>query len=253
MRFSFSFRLIRMASARDWVSLFFQALLGIALFRMFLLFGLEHTTAAEAGILIGTTPAITAVLAWLLLKETMRANHIFGIASTVAGVLLIQNLFMPGLTFLPDHLIGNLLVLCAAACESLFNVSSRFAVVSARSAEQHVMPSISRTAIVCLIALMLCIVPACLERPAGSLAALGWREWLTLIWYGVFVTAVSYLLWYKGISRCMASTAAAFSGMMPFTSMVLAVLILGEQASVLQWCGGLLVIFGMVLIGRAKE
>jgi drug/metabolite transporter (DMT)-like permease len=104
-----------------------------------------------------------------------------------------------------------------------------------------------------LIALLFCIIPACFEQPSVSLAALGLREWLTLIWYGVFITALSYLLWYMGISRCPASTAAAFSGMMPFTALVLSVLVLGEYASLLQWCGGLLVIAGMVLIGMEKR
>lgn len=46
---------IQGASARDWVSLFLQALFGIMLFRVFLLLGLQHTTAAEAGILTGTS------------------------------------------------------------------------------------------------------------------------------------------------------------------------------------------------------
>jgi len=223
------------------------------LFRMFLLLGLQHTTAAEAGILTGTAPAITAVLSRLLLKETMNANQIFGITITVAGVFLIQNLFMLEHSFMLDHLIGNILVLCAAGCESLFNVSSRFAVVNTRTAAKPVMPPIVRTVLVSLVALLLCIIPACFERPIDSLADLGLREWLLLIWYGVFITALSYLLWYMGISRCPASTAATFSGMMPFTALVLSVLVLGEQSSVQQWCGGLLVISGMVLIGLKKN
>ncbi|MCL6558038.1 MAG: DMT family transporter [Firmicutes bacterium] len=244
---------VRGASARDWAYLFLQALFGIFLFRMFLLFGLLHTSSAEAGILTGAAPAITAVLAGLLLKEKMGACKIIGILSTVAGIIFVQGLLMPGKCFMTEHIFGNVLVLCAAACESLFNVCSRVAVVKARPDEKTAMPPMTKTALVSFIAMSLCLIPACFERPAALLAELGLQGWLALIWYGVFVTALAFLFWYSGIKRCPASTAAAFSGMMPFTALLLSVLILGEHAAIQQWCGGILVISGMTLIGRERN
>lgn len=241
---------IRGASARDWAYLFFEALFGIFLFRTFLLLGLLHTTSAEAGILTGTTPAITAVLSRLLLKETLGISKITGISSTVAGILFIQGLFIPGTSFIPDHIFGNILVLCAAACEAFFNACSRMAVVKARHANQAPMPPMVKTVLVSFIAMLLCLIPACFEQPAGLLAKLEFEGWLSLIWYGVFVTGLAFLLWYSGIRLCTASAAAAFSGMMPLTALLLSVLILGEHASIQQWCGGILIISGMVLIGR---
>jgi len=244
---------IRGASARDWAYLFLQALFGIFLFRVFLLLGLLHTTSVEAGILTGATPAITAVLSGLLLKEKMGPSKIIGILSTVAGVLFIQGLFMPGKCFMPEHIFGNVLVLCAASCESIFNVCSRIAVVRARPADKAAMPPMVKTVLVSLIAMSLCLIPACFEQPVGFLAKLGLQGWLSLIWYGVFVTALAFLFWYSGIKRCPASTAAAFSGMMPFTALLLSVLILGERAAIQQWCGGILVVSGMALIGRERN
>lgn len=244
---------IRGASARDWAYLSLQALFGIFLFRMFLLFGLLHTTSAEAGILTGATPAITAVLSRLLLKQTMGASKIIGILSTVVGILFIQGLLIHGKCFMPEHIFGNILVLCAAACESLFNVCSRIAVVKAQSMGKAHMPPMVKTVLVSFIAMFLCLIPACFEQPVGLLAKVGLQGWLSLIWYGVFVTALAFLFWYSGIKRCSAYTAAAFSGMMPFTALLLSVLILGEHAAIHQWCGGILVISGMVLIGRDRN
>jgi len=244
---------IRGASVRDWAYLFFQALFGIFLFRMFLLFGLLYTTSAEAGILTGATPAITALLSGLLLKEKMSVSKVIGIICTAAGVLFIQGLLTPGRSFMTEHMPGNVLVLCAVACESLFTVCSRVAVIRARSAEKAEMPPIAKTTLVSLIAMLLCLIPACFEQPVGSLAKLELYGWLSLIWYGVFVTALAFLLWYSGIKRCPASTAAAFSGMMPFTALLLSVLILGEHATLQQWCGGVLVISGMVFIGLERK
>ncbi|WP_242975782.1 EamA family transporter [Desulfosporosinus sp. FKB] len=44
----------------------------------------------------------------------------------------------------------------------------------------------------------------------------------------------------------------AFSGMMPFTSMLLATAVLGERAGCQQWLGGFHVILGMFLIATER-
>jgi drug/metabolite transporter (DMT)-like permease len=228
------------------VRLFLQAFFGIFLFRLFLLTGLNHTSSVEAGILTGATPAITAILATAILKEAPDRRKVSGILLTVSGVLLIQGVLRAGAGFAPDHLLGNALVLCAAASESAFNILSR---ISAAQEKREPVHPLVQTALVSAIALALSIVPALRESPVHRLAAIGAREWLALAWYGVFVTALAFVFWYAGIRRSSAFTAAAFSGMMPFSSLILSVLVLGEQADMRQWLGGLLVVLGMFLIG----
>jgi len=237
--------------ARMWLKLFFQALFGIFLFRMFLLHGLLLTSAGEAGILTGATPAVTALLAWLFLQESLDKLRILGIVSTVAGIVVIQGLFHTGTEFSLEHLTGNGLVLCAALCESLFNVLSRLASVKAAKQLGQLLDPITQSTLVSAIALLLCFVPALTEQAYTRLTVLEVGGWGALIWYGLFVTALAFIFWYEGIKRCNASVAAAFSGMMPFTALVLSVLFLGEQPGVRQWAGGLLVLLGMVLTGRS--
>jgi drug/metabolite transporter (DMT)-like permease len=238
---------LRRMTAAGFLHLAFQALFGIFLFRMFLLTGIHRTSSTEAGILTGATPAITAMLAMAFLKETPDGRKLSGILCTVAGVLLIQGL--AGARFSPDHLTGNLLVLCAAGRESAFNILSRIAAVR----ESRPIHPLAQTALVTAIALILCAVPALWEHPFERLAAIGIGQWLALSWYGLAVTALAFLLWYKGIRRCGALKAAAFSGMMPFASMILSVLVLGERASGRQWLGGLMVVAGMMLIGTGRR
>jgi drug/metabolite transporter (DMT)-like permease len=244
---------IQQLSKSDWAHLFVQALFGIFLFRMFLLLGLLHTSSTEAGILTGATPAITAVLAKVLLKERISRKKLIGILCTVTGVFLVQGIFMPQSKFALEHLIGNLLVLCASVCESLFNTCSRIAAVKAQSHLEKPIQPMVQTVLVSAIALFLCIIPALFEHPVQLLAKAGLQQWFSLVWYGVFVTALAFMFWYAGIKQCPVSTAAAFSGMMPLTSLLLSVLLLGEHADLWRWCGGILIILGMVLIGYSKS
>lgn len=234
---------------RERISIALQALLGMFLFRVFLLTGLNHTSAAEAGILTGVTPAFTALLAFLALKESMYAKRIIGIASTVAGVLLIQGLLTAGSHLSFEHAAGNVLVLAAALCESLFNVLSRQSSISITG--QAKMDPLVQSALVTAAACILCLVPAALENPAPALAVLGWRAWMALLWYGFMVTALGYICWYAGIKRSETSSAAVFSGLMPLTAMVLSVLLLGEQATTRQCLGCGLVVLGMLAAGSS--
>jgi drug/metabolite transporter (DMT)-like permease len=228
-----------------------QALCGIVLFRLFLLSGLTFTTAQEAGILTGATPAITALLAMVLLKESANGRKVAGIICTVGGICLLQGILTSGTNLSIGHFTGNLLVLCAAGCESLFNIFSRSFALKATTQEKSMINTTVQTTIVTAIALVICMLLALMENPVTQLSKIGVVEWLALLWYGVFVTAVAFICWYGGIKRCGAFMAASFSGMMPVTAMLLSVGILGESIAWNQWAGGLLIITSMGLIGSS--
>jgi drug/metabolite transporter (DMT)-like permease len=245
-------RYVRSLSFIQIIFLSLQALCGIFLFRVFLLNGLIFTSTAEAGILTGATPAITAILAMVVLKEQAGGKKILGILSTVGGILIIQGVLTPGNGLSLEHISGNMLVLCAAASESAFNMLSRISAVKTAAHRKEPANPMAQTAIVSAIALILCLAPALFEDPVQTLSKIGPKEWLALIWYGVFVTALAFICWYAGIKRCSALTAAAFSGMMPFTSMILSAAILKESPGWQQWAGGALVVAGMILIGTGS-
>jgi drug/metabolite transporter (DMT)-like permease len=239
---------MRAMSARNWLATALQGLFGIFAFRMFLLYGLLRTSTAEAGILTGATPAVTAILAFAVLREKARFHNLAGIVCTVFGILLIQGLVAAKSAFSATHFWGNMLVLAAAASESAFNIISRIAAVKSKSSAP--LNPLVQTTLVCIITLILCLIPALYEQPIQVLAAIGPMEWGALAWYGLFVTALAFICWYAGIKRCLANTAAAFSGMMPLTSLVLSVAVFAEQTHWQQWVGCFLIITGMALIGR---
>ena len=236
----------------SFFSVLLQAIFGMFLFRILLLNGVSHTSSLEAGILTGATPAITAILAWLFLREKVGASALFGIGATVLGGLLVQGVANGGFKLASAHLLGNLLVLGAAASESVFNILCRESAIK-KEAKGAPLDPLVQTTLVTMIALLLSAVPAAFESPIARLSSIGLIEWSALVWYGMFVTALAYLCWYAGIKRCGAFTAAAFSGLMPLTSMLLSVLLLREQTSLFQWLGGACVIAGMLLIGGKNK
>ncbi|MCL6479604.1 MAG: DMT family transporter [Peptococcaceae bacterium] len=240
---------LRQKSLREWMPLILQALFGIFLFRVFLLQGLTRTSAGEAGILTGVTPAATALMAMLWLKEPLYKTRILGLISTVTGIMMIQGALLTGDGFYIEHFLGNLLVIFAALSESLFNILSRISSIKTIISQAQSFDPIVQTTLVSGIALLFCLGPALAEHPFPSLMSLNVFKWMSLAWYGAIVTALAFIFWYAGIKRCEASTAAAFSGMMPFTALILSVIVLREQPGWQQWIGGLMVMFGMLLTG----
>lgn len=237
----------RRLRAGDWKMLLLQAVFGIFLFRLFLLAGVHSTSTVEAGILIGAAPAITALLARLFLQEPLSKKILAGIGCTVAGIILLQGTALQGSGFSIHHLLGNILILCAAASESTFNVISRKHRAQDQSAQLSIHPLV-QTLLVAALAFLLCLLPALFEDPLTAIQRSGGQEWAALFWYGLVVTALSFVFFYAGIKRCDAYTAAACSGMIPLTAMLLSVLLLGEGIGAAQLMGGLLVIAGILLI-----
>jgi drug/metabolite transporter (DMT)-like permease len=240
-------------SGRDFALVLLQALFGMFLFRMFFLNGIRLTSTGEAGILTGATPAVTSVLAVIFLKEPAGRRKFSGILCTVAGVIILQDFLSGSGTFSMGHFWGNMLILCAAASESMFNILSRIFAVKVKSRKEKDFSPIVQTTIVSALTLVLCLVPAALEQTSVLSPEIGRKEWFSLFWYGVVVTALAFICWYSGIKRCGAIIAAAFSGMMPFTAMLLSIVILGEKPGWQKCLGGALIIVGMIIIGTGSS
>lgn len=246
-------RTIRRLTRQDWFNLIAQAVFGIFLFRLFLLLGVRQTSTAEAGILTGTTPAITAVLAYFILKERPTGFTAAGIAATVTGIVLLQGSSLFSMRFSAAHIVGNLLVLLAAASESTFNIISRRQ--KTREGINACLPihPMVQTLLVSAITLCLSTIPALPESPFDALNAIGLAEWLALVWYGLVVTALAFACFYAGAKRCDAYTIGAFSGLMPLTAMLLSLLLFHERTTGLQWIGSAMILLGMILIGQRRR
>lgn len=245
-------RTIRVLKKNDWLMILFQSVFGIFLFRSFLLFGVNLTSTVEAGILTGTTPVVTSLMAFLFLKERFSGTTVLGIGFTVVGIILLQGINLLSAQFSTQHVLGNMLIICASTSESTFNIISRKHTARVHDKSTAQIHPMVQTLLVSAIAFILSIIPSLCEHPLASISLLAWKEWFALVWYGLIVTALAFVLFFEGVKHCNAYTTAAFSGMMPLTSMLLSLLLLKEKIEFTQWAGGFFIIFSMVLIGIRK-
>lgn len=206
---------------RTWGLLALQAGAGSAGYTVLLISGLSFLPASDAGVVIGTLPAVTAIFAVAILGERPRPKTAFAVACATLGVLAVA---WQGKS--PGSLIGITLILGAVICESAF-------ILMQKRMGTPLVPLAQATTMTGL-GLVLTLPFATIEvaewaLPIPALAAVGW--------YALVPTVGGFLLWYAGAARVPGSEAAVFTAVAPVTAVLLSVLVLGEEFGAAQAFG----------------
>lgn len=224
-----------------WRPLFLQALCGIVLFRVFLFYGVPLTSAASAGILTSTVSAVTALLAWLLLRERLSKGAVMGVMLTALGVLVLT---VPGASPSAGEqpLLGSVLVFGAVIGEALWNVLSRLS--GAR------LSPLAATTVVTTLALILFLPLAAVEALSFDFSGLTLSDGMAILYYALGATVLSYVLWFAGVRDLTASTAAVYTGWLPVSAVGLSALALHEKLTLWHAVGLACVLCATVVFAR---
>ena len=206
----------------EWINLFLQALFGTFGFTLLMLGGVHRTSAVAAGVITSTIPAVVALFSWLFLRERPDARALASIVLAIAGIAVINLAHVGGSADTgASSFIGNLMVLGAVCCESLY-------VILSRRLTQTLAP-LDICAYTHLFGLLLMLpvgLPAALSFDFTSVPAGIW--WLAL-WYGLSASVFSFCLWMMGIRHVPGSIAGVFTAVLPVAAAVYGIAFLGER------------------------
>jgi len=227
-------------SRRDHGVMALQAFTGIFIFNVLLLLGLKLTTATTSGIITSATPAIIALLS-LFLGERLTGRIWMGVLLAMAGVLAV-NLFSAGGAGTPaSHpLLGALLVLGAVVGEALYTIFGKM--LSGRVRPVAIATWVS------LYGALMFLLPGLWQLRGFKPATVPASAWWSVAYSATIVTVVAFVLWFRGLQRVPASTAAPFTGMIPIVAVVLAAILLHEPVGWPHVVGIVCVISGILLI-----
>ncbi|ACI55962.1 protein of unknown function DUF6 transmembrane [Rhizobium leguminosarum bv. trifolii WSM2304] len=210
-------------SRHDRLILAIQAGAGSVGYTTLLISGLSLTSAADAGVVIGTLPVVSAGISILLLRERPGRGLLIAVALATAGVLSIA--VTPGAT--GGSLAGNLLIFCAVVCEGLFILLNKRLKAD--------IPPLAQSTLMAGIGFVVAVIPALFEArvtpdiPASAIIA--------AVYYALVPTVGGFLLWYAGAARVSGTEAALFTAVAPISAVMLAFLILGEPIGLNQIAG----------------
>ena len=216
-----------------------QALFGMVGFRVCLLYGMRHISAAAGGIILGSTPAVLGLLSYVFLRERPSAKGWLGVLFAIAAVMSLQTF---GAETGDRALLGGLLLLLTVVGEALLTIF--------RKQMDPGVSIVSNVTFVILAAFVLFLPFSAYEAFQYDWSLFGWAEAALVLYYGVCVTALAYLLWFSGIEDTPGHVAAVFTGVAPVSSVLLAACF-GETLRPIHGLSTLLLLIG--IWGMARD
>lgn len=215
-----------------------QGFCGVFLFNTAMLYGLRHSGAVEASLLTGAIPAVTALLAALLLGERQARQVWIGIVLTVIGAMLLNLQAAPsgGTT----TWLGLGLIATAVTCEALYAVLGKF--VSRKMSALAITTGLSASG-------ALLFTPFALaDLTDGALSRLDLFDWALIVYFAVAVTVLAFWLFCEGLRVVPAAVAGTFTAFVPLSAVALSALLLNEPLHLVHLFAAVLILGGVTLV-----
>lgn len=222
---------------RHWGRIVFLGLLANVVYQLLFIYGVDRTSAGNAGLVLATTPVWTLVLAAVSGQE----HHTFpvwgGVLTTLGGMLLVVLAAPGGVSFADGTLSGDLLLVLAAIAWASYTVGTQ-----SLTREYGALVVTSWTLWVGTVGLVAIGSASLWNTDLGAVSRLGW---FGVVYSGVLAIAVAYLIWNHGLERIGGARTAAFSNLVPVVAILAASVWLGEDPAPSQMVGALIIIAGV--------
>ncbi|WP_035373784.1 DMT family transporter [Pseudoduganella violaceinigra] len=214
---------------RDLVLLVLQACAGSVGYTVLLISGMSFTSAATAGVLVGTLPIVSAGFAVLALGERPTVRLLAAVALAALGVLAASGFSTVELQApATKHLLGAALVLAAVACEALFILLNKRL--------RAPMEALPLSTLMCALGFVFASAASLfLEHPWQI--SMDVRALEAVLYYALVPTVLGFVLWYAGAARVSGMEAALFTALAPVSATLLANTILHEAITPRQLAG----------------
>ncbi|MFO7840148.1 MAG: DMT family transporter [Desulfosalsimonadaceae bacterium] len=222
---------------RDHLLAVALGLLGMACFPFFFSLAMNYTSAANAGLIFGTTPVAVALISRLLGMERLNKRQWQGLFASFCGIVVI--LLPRGLDFSLETMRGNLLMMAAMLNWALYTVINRFVPAEHSGLQFTAYGSLWGIAGLSLLGFhSLAALPLAEIRPVS---------WMGGLCAGVLGTAVSYVIWNNAVKAIGPAKTAVYLNLVPLVAAVSGFIILNESLGWQHLFAAFLIIPGVLM------
>ena len=197
---------------------------------IFLFEAYKYTTISVATLSYYFAPVIVTVACPILFKEKMGGKQWLCFGMSTLGIILITGL--GDLSGSNRHFLGILLGLCAACLYATVILLNKFI----KNVE-----GLHRTFLQFLTAIVV-LIPYVMLTTGTSIGSLNGIGWGSLLILGLVHTGVAYCLYFSSLKELPGQKAAILSYIDPLVAVLISVTVLGEDITLLQIIGGLLIL-----------
>lgn len=220
-------------------------LLGVGVLgnHLLVLYGLQYIGSGAAGIIIGSSPAITALLSSVLIHDIPFRTVWFGCTVSFIGVALVSG-FGEDPTIGTHPWIGGTLIVLGLVSWALYTIGSR------RVMERLSALTVNWTTLGISILFQIPLLWVNQKMLAQGLASVSATDWIALAYLIIFATAIGQQAWLFGVERVGPSRAGIFGNMIPLSALLFSYLILGEPIDTWKILGSAFILLGVWLVTR---
>ncbi len=229
---------------KDWPAFFVLGVVMFAVFPYFMARALEDTTSARGGIIFGSMPLLTMLIAVTFRVERFGWYKALGILVGFAGAAIVLSEKVDAIA--PEALRGDMFMIAGMICASSFNVFSKKYLMRYGSMPVNVYAMLIGSVTLFVAALFL-------GNPfGGSLAfdATGWFVFFMLAIPGGTIMMVS---WGKAIQLISPTQAAVTVSLNPVAAIAIAAVILAEPVTTNVIIGFPLVVLAIFIANYRPE
>lgn len=212
--------------------------IGLFLYSALYYYGLSQLSSQEACILNYLWPIMLVVFSCIILKEKLTVMKIVAMGCSFAGIIILS---LGGSSAGGGNTtLGMISCVIAAACYGLFSVFNKKADLN----QNVTMMVIWLTVAVCAMVLGLL---------TEKWVPIRGVQWLGILWLGVVIDAIAYLLWSLALNGTQNTAVIAnLAYLTPFLSLIVSAVFLKEKIQ-LRAVIALIFIIGGILMQQAAE
>jgi drug/metabolite transporter (DMT)-like permease len=234
----------RRISRPDQWRIALMGIVGFALAFGFGNWGIAHSTASNAALLITVEPTSLLLLSPLLLGDRLSRREAIGATMAVVGTVIVVVNGIPGLTrSLVPHWRGDLLLILSGMAYAAYTLLGRGVLT------RHAVSVVTAWSMLWGTAAMLPL--AWVEWRVGQVPVWTPSALVGTLYLGVVITALGYAVWNWCLDRLGASRVAIFVNVQPLAGALIGVWWLDEPLTAFMIVGGLLILAGVHLTVKA--
>jgi drug/metabolite transporter (DMT)-like permease len=210
--------------------------------QVFMTYGTQYSLASNAAILVLALPVITAVFAFLILKEKMNRLRWISFAIAIIGVILCSTSDIRQVNLSSKYALGNGLIFLAIVGNAYYNVGCKK--IADRFTEMEMVFYTYLVLVIMLTPMVLYYEPGMFAQVAHFTA----KTWLGMGSLTLFHNFLSMLLFFKVLKFLDATQVALSNYMITFLGLPIAAIFLGETLNAQSVIGGVLVLIATLIL-----
>lgn len=218
------------------------ALLGAFPAQVLMTWGTQYSLASNAAILTLALPVITALFAFMMLKEKMNRVRWLSFAMAIIGVVLCSTGDIHQMDFSSKYALGNLLIFMAIVGNSYYNVGIK------KIAENYTEMELVFFTYVVMVILLTPLVLYYEPDTFSRIPSFTGQTWVGMSLLTFFHNFLSMILFFKALKMLDAMQVALSNYLITFLGLPIAAIWLGEKLNTQAIVGGALVLLSTLII-----